>query len=107
MIETPEYGAMMRRMVRAYGRRVADADAEDLADLVALRADLEAAITTAVRAQAERTSWAAVARGLSVTREAAWKRYAPERAETAVTKRCVTRDSSDLAVTGSPVSGAS
>lgn len=75
MIETPEYAAMMRRMVRAYGRRVADADPEDLYELTKLRDDLEAAIGHAARTQARRTSWAMVAQGLRVTREAAWQRY--------------------------------
>lgn len=75
MIETPEFAAMMRRMVRAYGRRVGDADPVDLEEMVALRDHLEAAIEEAVAGQKRSFSWAEVAEGLGVTREAAWKRY--------------------------------
>lgn len=35
--ETPEYAAMVRRIIRAHGRRVIHADPEDLAELVAAR----------------------------------------------------------------------
>lgn len=47
--ETPEYAAMVRRVIRAHGRRVIHADPEDLAELVALRAVVDQAITDAVR----------------------------------------------------------
>lgn len=75
--ETFEYAAMMRRMLRAHGRRVADADPEDLTDLIALRDDLEAAIADAVRGQREQhgRSWADIARGLGTTRQNAQQRY--------------------------------
>lgn len=74
-IETPEYAAMMRRMMRAHGRRVADADPEDLAELVALREVLEESIASAVEGMRSRYSWAQVARGLGTTRQAAQMRY--------------------------------
>ena len=35
--ETSDYAGMVRRVLRAHGRRVADADPEDLAELVAMR----------------------------------------------------------------------
>ncbi len=75
--ETFEYAAMMRRMLRAHGRRVADADPEDLTDLIALRDDLEAAIADAVRGQREQhgRSWSDIARGLGTTRQNAQQRY--------------------------------
>lgn len=68
---------MLRRMIRAYGRRVADADDVDLAEMVALRAQLDEAIAAAVRGQREHhgASWADVARGLGTTRQAAQMRY--------------------------------
>lgn len=75
MIETPEYAQMMRRMIRAHGRRVADADPEDLADMVALREHLEEAIADAVAGMRPRFSWAQIARGLGTTRQAAQMRY--------------------------------
>lgn len=74
-IETPEYAAMMRRMMRAHGRRVANADPEDLAELVALREALEDSIAEAVAGMRSRLSWAEVARGLGTTRQAAQMRY--------------------------------
>ena len=73
--ETPEFAAMLRRMVRAYGRRVADADEVDLGEMRALRDELDAAIGVAARAQAERNSWAYVGLGLGMSRQAAWQAY--------------------------------
>lgn len=76
-IETPEYAAMLRRMIRAYARRVADADDVDLAQMVQLREEIDVAITAAVRGQREQhgRSWADVGRGLGITRQAAQMRY--------------------------------
>lgn len=76
-VETPEYAAMLRRMIRAYGRRVGDADDVDLADMLTIRAAVDAAIAEAVTGQRERygRSWADIARGLGVTRQAAQMRY--------------------------------
>jgi DNA-binding GntR family transcriptional regulator len=73
--ETPEYAGAVRRMIRAHGRRVAAADPEDLAELVAMREVLEAAIAEAVAGQKADYSWAMVARGLGTTRQAAQMRY--------------------------------
>lgn len=75
--ETFEYAAMMRRMIRAHGRRVADADPEDLTDLIALRFELEAAIADAVAGQRRNydRSWSDIARGLGTSRQAAQQRY--------------------------------
>ena len=67
---------MMRRMIRAHGRRVADADPEDLAELAALRDELDAALVAAVEGQRERgASWAAIGRGLGITRQSAQSRF--------------------------------
>lgn len=75
-VETPEYAAMVRRIVRAYGRRVADADPEDLAELIALHAVVDQAIHQAVHGQRERgASWGAIALGLGTSRQAAWDRF--------------------------------
>lgn len=75
-VETGDYLAMLRRMLRAAGRRVGDADEVDLAGLVALRADLDEAIEAAVTGQRSTgRSWAYVAAGLGTTRQAAQQRY--------------------------------
>lgn len=74
--ETGEYGAMVRRMVRAYGRRVADKDVEELAGLVALRTELDAAVQVAVDGlRASDYSWGDIARVLGTSRQGAQQRY--------------------------------
>lgn len=76
-VETDEFLAMVRRMIRRAGERVGDADEPELAQLVALRDDLERAIATAATGQrAIGRSWAEVARGLGTSRQAAHARYA-------------------------------
>lgn len=75
-VETPDYAAMLRRMVRAYGRRVADESPEDLAEMLSVRDELERAIGAAVAGQRDAGfSWAEIARGLGVKRQTAWERY--------------------------------
>ena len=74
-METPEYADMMARLVRRYGVRVGDADYVDLARMIEIRDEFDQAIRAAVRAQAARTSWATVALGLGVTRQAAFMRF--------------------------------
>lgn len=76
-VETSDYLAMMRRLLRAAARRVGDADEIELAELVELREHLEAAITEAVLIQRGRwgRSWADIGRGLGITRQAAQQHY--------------------------------
>lgn len=75
-VETPEFGAMVRRMIRAYGRRVADADPEDLAGLAALASELDQAVRAAVHGQRDAgASWADIGRGLGITRQSAQGRF--------------------------------
>jgi hypothetical protein len=75
--EPEEYFGFLRRMIAAFGRRIADADPEDLAFLISLRDEVENAIGTAVRGQRKNhgTSWAEIGRGVGVTRQAAQMRY--------------------------------
>lgn len=74
--ETPEYAGMMRRMIAAHGRRVAEADPEDLTELVALYETLDEAVETAVAGMRARSlSWTQIGRGLGTTRQAAQMRY--------------------------------
>lgn len=75
--ETTDYAAMMRRMLKAHGRRVADGDVEDLAELLELQAILDATIQEAVQGQRENhgRSWADVARAAGTSRQAAQKRW--------------------------------
>jgi hypothetical protein len=73
--ETMDYAAFLRRVVRRYGERLADADYPDLSDAIEVREELDAAIRAGVQAQADRGSWASVALGLGMTRQGAWQRY--------------------------------
>lgn len=76
-VETTEYLGMVSRMIRAAGRRVADADETELAALVALHADLDTAIQAAVLGQRATLgrSWGWVGRGLGISRQAAQQRF--------------------------------
>lgn len=73
--ETTDYLGAARRFIRAAGRRVADADEPELAALLGLQADLDAAIADAVAGQKTRKSWAQIALGTGTTREAAYQRW--------------------------------
>ena len=80
--ETPQFGGMVRRMVKAYGRRVAgDGDIASLADLVALRGQVDAEIEAAAAALHEGTggrpgySWTEIGTVLGITRQAARQRF--------------------------------
>jgi hypothetical protein len=78
VVETAEYGQMVRRMVAAYARRVSDGpgDVEALTGLAELAADVDAAMADAVAAlKASGHSWAEVARVLGTSRQAAQQRY--------------------------------
>jgi Flp pilus assembly CpaE family ATPase len=75
--ETTEYAAMMRRMVSAYGRRVGDADPEDLAAMLELQSVLAESIQAAVSLQRSKhgRSWADIARGAGTSRQAAQMKW--------------------------------
>lgn len=75
-IETSEYIAMLRRMLRAGAARVGVADEVELAEFVALKATLEESIAAAVRGQRKQgRSWQEIANGVGTTRQAAQMRY--------------------------------
>lgn len=72
-----EFMAFARRILRAASRRMADADPEDLADLVALRAAVDEAIDTAARAVHDGgASWTQIGDAVGITRQAARQRWA-------------------------------
>lgn len=76
-VELPEYLAMVRRILRSAGTRCADADPEDLAQLLAIRASLDASIQVAVDGmrEAHGFSWTDIGRAAGVTRQAAQQRW--------------------------------
>lgn len=69
----------VRRMLRAAGEHVGDADQFELAELVALRDELEDVIRTAVHAQRRfGRSWQDIGDALGVKRQSAYERYGRE-----------------------------
>ncbi|MGW5682473.1 hypothetical protein [Nonomuraea sp. NPDC003754] len=76
-IENTDYGAFLKRIIRAYSKRIADGDIEALADLSGVVAELDHAIAQAVtKLRAEYGySWADIARPLGITRQAAQQRW--------------------------------
>lgn len=87
--ETPDYAAMMRRMIVAWGKRVADADPEDLAELIQARDLLDRVTGEAIaRMKADQQlSWADIARAAGTSRQAAyerWNRYGQDRDQAGV-----------------------
>jgi hypothetical protein len=76
VVENDEYAAFIRRVIRAYARRVAAGDVEALADMVALSTDLDTAITEAVTGLRRfGYSWADIAARLGISRQAAQQRW--------------------------------
>lgn len=76
-IEATDYAAMMRRMLKAHGRRVADADVEDLQELIELQGALDEAIAYAITESRGRhgRSWTDIARAAGTTKQAAFQRW--------------------------------
>lgn len=81
-VETAEYATFVRRITRAYSRRVGEGqDIGSLGELVRLRADVDAAITAAaiaLHAGDENTpghSWGEIGRELGITRQSARERF--------------------------------
>jgi hypothetical protein len=75
--EADRFGGFVRRIVRAYGRRVADQDIEALAGLAELQRELEAVTVAAIDGLlASGYSWADIGRQLGMTRQGAqqWHR---------------------------------
>ncbi|NJP90050.1 hypothetical protein HCN51_11425 [Nonomuraea sp. FMUSA5-5] len=76
-VENPDYAAFLKRIIRAYSKRIAEGDIEALADLSGIVAELDHAIAQAVlqlRAQ-HGYSWADISRPLGITRQAAQQRW--------------------------------
>lgn len=75
-VETPEYAGMLKRMIRAYGVRVADADEVDLAEMASVLAVLEEAVQVAVDGQrAREVSWSTIGAAFGMTKQGAQQRF--------------------------------
>jgi hypothetical protein len=78
--EADEFGAFVRRVLRAYSRRVADRDVAGLTGLAQLAADVDAATADAVaQLVAGGYSWADIGTALGITRQGAFQRYGKAR----------------------------
>lgn len=76
VVENPQFDAFARRILRAYGRRVASGDIEALRAMVGLADQLDAAITEAVRGLRQYGySWAEIGDRLGTSRQAAQQRW--------------------------------
>ncbi|OJV76521.1 MAG: hypothetical protein BGO37_10720 [Cellulomonas sp. 73-92] len=71
-----EFRAFVVRILRAYSRRVAHADVEDLAELLAVRDAVDEAITRAVAGLRDAgRSWSEIAAATGTSRQAVQQRY--------------------------------
>lgn len=74
--ENDEYTAFLRRVLRAYARRVGRGDIDALADMAALAGELENVMRQAVTGLRKTGySWADIAARLSITRQGAQQRW--------------------------------
>ena len=76
VVENDEYAAFLRRVIRAYSRRVAAGDIEAITTMVRLADDLEDATRQAINElNAFGYSWADIAMRLGITRQGAQQRW--------------------------------
>jgi hypothetical protein len=74
--ENSEYAKFARRILRAYGRRIATGDVESLTHLISLVDDINDTIQQAVNGlRAAGYSWTEIGTRLCVTRQAAQQRW--------------------------------
>jgi hypothetical protein len=74
--ENSEYATFARRILRAYGRRVATGDVESLTHLISLADDVNDAIQQAVNGlRTAGYSWAEIGSRLGTSRQAAQQRW--------------------------------
>lgn len=79
VVENNEFGAFVRRVVRAHARRIAEGDVEALPDLLALSRAIDASIGEAVTGLRQwGYSWADIALRLGISRQAAQQRWGGE-----------------------------
>jgi hypothetical protein len=75
-VENDEYSAFVRRILRAYARRVGDGDVEALALMLGLAEEIDTAIAEAVKGlRSCGYSWAEIGARLGITRQAAQQRW--------------------------------
>jgi hypothetical protein len=74
--DNTEFAGMVRRCIRAHAARVAAGDPNDLVPMLALRAELDEAITASVRALNGRGfSWREIGAGIGMHGWHAWRKW--------------------------------
>jgi hypothetical protein len=75
-VENDEYAAFVRRILRAYARRVGDGDVEALVLMTSLADEIDTAIAEAVKGlRGYGYSWAEIGARLGITRQAVQQRW--------------------------------
>jgi hypothetical protein len=75
-VENDEYGTFVRRVLRAYSRRVGDGDVEALVLLVSLAEEIDGAMGEAVKGlRAHGYSWTEIGARLGISRQATQQRW--------------------------------
>jgi hypothetical protein len=75
-VENTDYAAFASRVIRAHARRISEGDVDGLADLLALRDELDTATQVAVTGlRSFGYSWNEIASRLGTTRQAAQQRW--------------------------------
>ena len=76
VVENNEYAAFLRRVIRAYSRRVAAGDIEAITEMASLADHLDQAIRDAITGlRGYGYSWADIALRLGITRQGAQQRW--------------------------------
>ena len=76
VVENDEYAAFLRRVIRAYSRRVAAGDIEAVADMATVADEITTAMYDAINGlRTYGYSWADIALRLGITRQAAQQRW--------------------------------
>ena len=76
VFENDEYAAFVRRIIRAYSRRVATGDIDALTEMAALADGFDTAIRDAITGLRTRGyGWAEIAARLGITRQGAQQRW--------------------------------
>lgn len=75
-VETPKFAQFVRRILRAYGRRIAAGDDVDLVEMVAVREEFDQIIEIAVLGmRAEGHTWEYIGRQFKISPQAAYNRW--------------------------------
>ena len=79
IVENDQYAAFLRRVIRAYSRRVAAGDIEAITDMARLADNLDDATRQAITGLRQfGYSWAVIALRLGITRQGAQQRWGGE-----------------------------